>query len=107
MVKAMGRLQLLLMLGFVSYGLLSALLAMLEFRPILHGGGETFLFFAVAVNVSMGGRMEAVTEFIGHVGTIVGFVGTATVWALFGRFVHGIIEWLDGDRHAFDRFKRR
>ena len=103
----MGRLKLLLMLGFVSYGLLSALFAVLEFRPILHGGPETFIAFASIVHASMGGRMEPVTEFIGHVGTIMGFVGTAAVWALFARFIHGIIEWLDGDKHAFDMFKRR
>ena len=97
----------LLVLGFVSYGLLSLLPLMLEVPFILHGGPETFLFFSVVVSVLMGGRMEPVTEFIGHTAVTVGFIGTAAVWMLFAIFVHGIIAWLDEDKHVFDRLKRK
>ena len=107
MVKTVDRLKLLLVIGFVSYGLLSALSAMLKFPLMLHGGPETFLAFAVSVSVLMGGRMEPVTEFIGYLGAAIGFVGTAAVWALLAVFVHGIIAWLDEDKHVFERFKRK
>ena len=106
-VKTLGRLKLLLVLGFVSYGLLSALYSLSGFSPTLHGGPETFLTFAVVTFVLMGGRMEAVTEFIRYTGTIIGFVGTGVVWALFAIFVHSILAWLDEDKHVFERFKRK
>ena len=55
----------------------------------------------------MGGRMEPVTEFIGHTAVTAGFIGTAAVWMLFAIFVHGIIAWLDEDKHVFERIKRK
>ena len=100
-MKTTGRLKLLLVIGFVSYGLLSALFGLLKFPFIMHGGSETFLAFAVAVSVLMGGRMEPVTEFIGYAGAVIGFVGTAVVWTLLAIFIHGIIAWLDEDKHVF------
>ena len=106
-VKTLGRLKLLLVLGFVSYGLLSALFAMLGFSPTLRGGSETYLIFAISTFVLMGGRMEPVTEFIQYTGRIIGFVGTGVVWALFAIFVHSILAWLDEDKHVFERFKRK
>ena len=106
-VKILGRSKLLFVLGFVSYGLLSALFAMLEFSPTLHGGSDTFIIFAVATFVLMGGRMEPVTEFIQYTGIIIGFVGTGVVWTLFAIFVHSILAWLDEDKHVFERFKRK
>ena len=106
-VKILGRSKLLLVLGFASYGLLSALFAMLEFSPILRGGPETFLIFSVTTSVLMGGRMEPVTEFIRDTGIIIGFVGTGVIWTLFAIFVHSILAWLDEDKHVFERFKRK
>ena len=97
----------LLVLGFVSYGLLSALFVMLEFFPTLHGGSDTFIIFAVVTSVLMGGRMEPVTEFIRYTGIIIGFVGTGVVWTLFAIFVHSILAWLDEDKHVFERFKQK
>ena len=55
-VKTLGRSKLLFVLGFVSYGLLSALFTRLEFSPRLHGGPETLLTFAVVTSVLMGGQ---------------------------------------------------
>ena len=106
-VKTLGRSKLLFVLGFVSYGLLSALFGLLEFSLILHGGPETFLTFAVVTSVLMGGRMEPVTEFIEYTAVIIGFIGTGVVWTLFAIFVHSILAWLDEDKHVFERFKRK
>ena len=106
MMKAPGRLKLLFVIGFVSYGLLSALFGLLKF-PFLHGGPETFLAFVVTVSVLMGGRMEPVTEFIGYAGVVIGFAGTVVVWTLLAIFIHSIIAWLDEDKHVFERFKRK
>ena len=97
----------LLVLGFASYGLLSALFAVLEFSPILRGGPETYIIFAVLTFGLMGGRMEPATEFIRDTGIIIGFVGTGVVWTLFAIFVHSILAWLDEDKHVFERFKRK
>ena len=102
-----SRAKLLLVFGFVSYGVLSVLAFPLGFPLILHGGPETYLFFASTIHVLMGGRMESVTEFIGYTGIIVGFVGTGVVWALFAIFIHNILSWLDEDKHVFERFKRK
>ena len=55
----------------------------------------------------MDGRMESVTEFTYHTAVTAGFIGTAVVWMLFAIFVHGIIAWLDEDKHVFERIKRK
>ena len=103
----MGRSKLLLAIGFVSYGLLSALSAMLKFPLMLHGGPETFLAFVVVVYAVVGDNMYSETTFEEYLGVIVGFVGTTAVWALFAIFIHGVIAWLDEDKHVFERLKRK
>ena len=110
-MKALGRLKLLFVIGFVSYGIISALLSMLyfmsEFPFILHGGAETFFVFNTVVYALVGDNMYSETAFEEYLGIIVGFIGTAVVWALFAIFIHGIISWLDEDKHVFERFKRK
>lgn len=106
-MKTLGRLKTLFVIGFVSYGLVSALSFVLEFPFIIHGGAETFFTFVVVVHALMGDNMYAETTFEGYVSVIIGFVGTVAVWALFAIFVHSIIAWLDEDKHVFERFKRK
>ena len=108
-----SRSKLLLVLGFVFYGLFSSLSPALGFFLIWDGhrtvlpGGEAFFIFSVLTFALMGGRMEPVTEFIQYTGFIVGFVGAVGVWTLPALFIHNILSWLDEDKHVFERFKRK
>ena len=67
MMKALVRLKPLFVIGFVSYGVVSALSFMLffmsEFPFMLHGGAETFFIFVHVVYALVGDRMYSETAF--------------------------------------------